>query len=218
MTAQEVVTYAMMELGVISPGEQPTAEEGELGRQRLNWLLKSWQAKGANLWRDTTGDITIPADSPSGTLSPNIIDVQAVRVINNGIELPIARWEEGEYRQIPNKASPGRPTAYYLDKQRDAPVLYVWPVPATDTDLKIDYTRVIEDVTALTETLDVPQQWTEAVWVCLAARLIPNFGIARIDPTTAQLITQRAVILEQEMLDSDRPASIFMGPIYGRGF
>jgi len=64
----------------------------------------------------------------------------------------------------------------------------------------------------------VPQEWTELVFVSLAARLIQTFGVNRTDPTTAQIIAQRAAALEQQMLDQDRPASLFLGSSFGRSF
>lgn len=218
INAQEVMIRAMEDLGVLGAGEQPTAEEYESMLPRLNWMLKSWQAKGCNLWRTTTGSITIAAGTPSGTLDPDIIDVKAARVVYDGTEMPIQRWEEGEYRQIPRKLNPGRPTAFYVDKQRDETNLYVWPVPTVNTVLMLDYARVIEDVTDATQTLDVPQQWAETVWKCLAVRCATLFGATRLDPTTLGELKQQAAILEQELLDMDRPASVFMGPAYETWF
>jgi hypothetical protein len=144
-------------------------------------------------------------------LSPIVIDIQSARVVTGNNEIQMQQWGNGEYRQIPNKAQPGRPIAFYLDKQRDAVNLYVWPVPAVDTTIKIDYSRVIEDVTTVTETLDIPQQWIETTYVNLAARCINLFGATRLDPNTAAEVKQRAAEMEGDLLDMDRPASIMFG-------
>lgn len=216
MSAGEFMTLAMQEIGAIGAGETPTGDEYEAMLPRLNFMLKTWQARGCNLWRETNGTVTIPADTASGALDPNVIDVQAARVVETNNEIQMQRWENGEYRQIPNKAQTGRPIAFYIDKQRDGVVMYVWPVPSVDTDIKIDYARVIEDVTATTETLDIPQQWIETVYMCLAARIVSLFGATRVDPNTVVEIKQRAAELETELLDMDRPASlIFSSAILG---
>ena len=211
MTAGQMMMLAMQEIGVLGAGETPTGEEYESMIPRLNFMLKTWQAKGCNLWRATTGTVTITADTASGELDPNIIDVQAARVVTTNNEIPMQQWGNGEYRILPNKAQSGRPIAFYVDKQRDAVNLYVWPVPTANTDIKIDYARVIEDVTATTETLDIPQQWIETVYVNLAARCINLFGATRLDPNTAAEVKQRAAEMEAELLDMDRPASIMFG-------
>lgn len=214
LTAADYVRLAMEELGVLSSGEVPTAEEGATGMERLNWLLKSLQADGANLWRDTETTVTFPANTATMTLTPRPIDVIEARVImSSTYQLQLTRWELGEYRQIPNKAAPGRPTCYVLDKARDDVTMTVWPVPTTDTDVIYSYARVIEDVTDLTQTLDVPQQWAETVWMNLAARLANTFGATRADPASVERVTQYAGILAQKLLDQDRPASVYMGPV-----
>lgn len=205
------MTLAMQEIGALGAGETPTGDEYEAMLPRLNFMLKTWQSKGCNLWRETNGTVTIPADAASGTLDPRIIDVQAARVVTGNNEIQMQRWENGEYRQIPNKAQTGTPIAFYIDKQRDAVNMYVWPVPSVETTVKIDYARVIEDVTATTDNLDVPQQWIETVYMCLAARCAALFGATRVDPATVGEIKQRAAELESDLLDMDRPASILFG-------
>lgn len=217
MTAQELVTAAMQELGLISAGEQPTSEEGELGMQRLTWMLKSWQAQGMNLWRDQEFTITFPIDTATVTLDPIVIDVPEARLVQTStFERPLQRWENGQYRSIPNKAQSGTPTAFYIDKQRDAVTMTLWPVPFQEYDVIFTGARVIEDVTELTQTIDAPQMWMETIWTCLAERLAPAFGVTRIDPQTFAFVKQKADGLYQQMLDQDRPASIFMGSQIGR--
>lgn len=218
ITAREVMINAAQDLGVLGSGETLTGEEYQSMMSRLNYMLKSWQALGCNLWRKTTGEITIPADTASGALDPNVIDVYAARVVVGTIELPIMRWEDGQYRQVPNKASPGRPTAFYIDKQRDRVDLFVWPVPKVETVIKIDYARVIEDVTDPNETLDVPQQWAETVWKCLGSKCANLFGATRLDPNAVALLKQEASVLEDQLLNQDRPSSIFMGSYNQRMF
>lgn len=219
MTAQQLVTAAMEELGVISSGEQPTAEEGETGLARLNWMLKSWQADGVNLWREEEGEVEFLAGEQSVTLDPNVDDVLEARLVQSSTyERPLQRVEIGEYRAYPNKAQQGWPAVFYLNKQRSSTSLTLWPVPSEDVTIRYTYARIIEDVTDLQQEVDVPQEWLEAVWVNLAARLITIFGVTRIDPTAAAEVKERAIILYDKMLTQDRPASVFMGSAYGGYF
>jgi hypothetical protein len=212
MTAAEVITAALQELGVLSAGENPTGEETILGLRSLNWMLKTWSAKGANLWRQDAMTITVPAASATIALDPEVFDIASLRVFTApNQERWMLRYERAEYMLLPNKATPGNPTIFYLEKQRDGMALFVWPVPRAATTLKADIVRRIEDVTDASQTLDVPQEWLETVYVCLAARLCQSFGATRTDPTTAQVINARAAELEGILLDNDRPSSVFMG-------
>lgn len=219
LIVSEIVRQAMIELGVLSSGEAPEAEELADGIRVLNWLFKSWPSRGVNLWRETQGSVTFPIGIATVTLAPYCLDVMEARFVQSSTyERPLARWENGQYRQIPNKAQPGYPTAYYLDKQTTSISMTLWPVPNADATILYTYSRIPQDVTDGAETVDVPQEWTELVFVSLAARLIQTFGVNRTDPTTAQIIAQRAAALEQQMLDQDRPASLFLGSSFGRSF
>jgi hypothetical protein len=217
MTAQGFIVAAMEDLGILNAGELPAAEEAETARVRLNWLLKSLQARGCNLWRDTDGTATFPAGDGTVTLSPRVLDVMDCRaVLTGGTERWLTRWEAGEYRRIPNKATQGSPAAFTINRGRDAVTMTLWPVPSVETDVNYAYARVIEDVVTLTENVDVPQEWTETIWKLLARALIPTFGIEALDPATAARVTAGAEILERRLLDFDRPASVFAGPVRRR--
>ncbi len=210
---------AMQDLGALGSGEQPSAEEYMDMMDRLNWLLKSWQADGCNLWRETEDTASFTTGTATVTLDPIVIDVIEARLIQSStFERPLQRWERGEYMAIPNKANPGFPTAYYLNKQRDSVTMTVWPVPSQNMDVKYTYARVIEDVTDPNETLDVPQQWAETVWTNLAVRCATMFGASRLDPAAVAQVTQRAAVLEDKLMSQDRPASVFLGSIYARNF
>lgn len=219
LLVSDIVTDAMMELGVLSAGERPTGQELIDGIRSLNWMLKSWQSRGIVSWRDQEGSIVFPSETASLVLDPFCIDVTEARLVQSpGYERPLKRWELAQYRQTPNKQTPGYPTAYTISKADNAISMTLWPVPNADLTVNYSYARVIEDVTDGAQTIDVPQQWLEAAYLALAARLAQTFGVTRTDPSTAQIVAQRAASLEQLLLDQDRPASIYMGSAYGRTF
>jgi hypothetical protein len=90
--------------------------------------------------------------------------------------------------------------------------IYVWPVPSTDITLELDYSRAAETVTDPSETVDIPEDWQEAVVMGLAGRCASMFGITRIDPGTVQRIDAKASSLYQRLLDRDRPDSYYFEP------
>lgn len=219
LTASDIVTQAMRELGLLSAGENPTGEEVQDGILQLNWMLKSWQSRGLTSWRDTDGAIEFPSGTDTMPLDPFCADVLEARLVQStGYERPLQRWTLGQYRQIPNKAIRGWPTAFTIAKTIDSISMTVWPVPNQNLTVNYSYTRIIEDVTDGAQTVDVPQMWLETVYLGLAARLANTFGAMRLDPTATQLVMQRAANLEQLLLDQDRPASIYMGTAYGHSF
>jgi hypothetical protein len=219
MLVNDILIAAMQEIGALSEGETPTGAELELGIRTLNWMLKSWAAKGANLWRETTGTITFLPNIKTMYLDPYCLDVEEARVIMSpSYERVLQRWERGQYSILPNKSASGYPSSYTITKQTGSVSMTLWPVPTVPTTVLYTFVRVTADVTTGDQSVDIPQEWTEAVYLGLAARLCQTFGITRIDPATAQIVSLRANDLERQLLDADRPASIYMGPLQARYF
>jgi hypothetical protein len=207
LTARDMVKASLLELGVISSGEDPEASEMEDCLVRFNGMLKSWQ-NTTNLFRETTANIVTTPATASVTLSAGIRDVSSVRFVQSAtIDRLLYPMGRTDYLSMPNKTTAGSPTMYYLSRQRDAAVLYLWPVSATAATLRIDYSRIAETITDQSETVDVPEEWQETVILGLAERCIGMFGTSRLDPATAANVRQRAGALYSQMLDSDRPDS-----------
>jgi len=220
LTANEICSLAAQELGVYSAGEVLSAADASAMMSRLTWMLKSLQSDGVNLWREAEGVAEFLEGEKTVTLDPRCIDVLEARYQqSSSFQLPMQRWEIGEYMRIPNKDQPGpTPLAFYLRKLVDSVTMTIWPVPSQDLEIKYSYARVIEDVTNLNQTIDVPQQWMETLYMNLAARCVTLFGVTRLDPATVAIVSQRAAMLEQKLLDMDRPASLFMGNVYSDFF
>ena len=213
MTARDIVTQALTLIGVARPGRVPSAADGILGLTSLNWALKSLQQMGANIWRTQDVTYTVLANTIATTLTPDVIDVISARVvIPNAYERTLARWERGEYADLPNKGVVGSPTCFTFVKETNDSMIRLWPVPYVDMTLTAQVARTIEDVTNLSQTIDLPQEWTETVFYMLADRLIDSFGVAESSPATAQRIAKRAQALLAASLDADRPGSVYMKP------
>jgi hypothetical protein len=224
MTAGEIVVRAMELIGAKDSRTTLQGEDMTLGVSQLNWMLKSWQAQGCNLWRKATDSVVFSADTPTVTLDPYVIDVQEARLVVTTdplYERWLDRWEWGEYVVLPNKLASSQPTIFVLDKQRAAVTMTLWPVSPEAITINYTYARVVEDVVNSASTVDVPQAWLEAVYYGLADRLLDPFSVTESQPRVAARIQARAASLYQQMLDLDRPQSVFFEPFnatpYSRG-
>lgn len=186
-TNREICTSALRKLGVIGLRENPPAAELELARKGLGRLLKAWQLHG-NLRFATARQSVALTTAASYTMSPvRPIRVDQVNFKVNGIETPMQRMTREEYDNLPQKGATGQPTAFYYDRQREAALLYVWPVlaSASGQTLEVTYQRELSDVD-LDDPADIPGEWYDAAVYGLAARLADNFSM------DAQRITARA--------------------------
>lgn len=216
LTAEEVVTQALVELGAVSSGEIPTGEEMEDGLLRLNSMLKTWAGEG-NLYRETTATVTLTGGSPSVDAPSGTRDISSVRhVVSSTYSRQLAEWNRGQYFSMPNRAqtSSSGPSIYYPAKSISGITIYVWPVPSTNITLELDLSRAAETVTDPSETIDVPEEWQEALILGLASRCASMFGITRTDANTVSRIDAKASALYQRLLDRDRPDSYYFEPDY----
>lgn len=211
MTESDMINTAAKELGVLPIGGALTATEYGEARTRLNSMLKSWQMQGVNLWREDEQSVTVVANTTPTTLASNVRQVFSARFIGTDYERVLGQWEREDYLSLPNKDTTGDPTIFYVKRERDALKMYVWPVPTANSTIKIDCERIVEASSDPAHDIDVPQHAYEAVWVNLAARLIPVFGVARVSQETAQFVAGRAQQLFQMLMDDDRPQSVFIG-------
>lgn len=201
LNAREVCTYALEELREIGSGQEPDADAMAKVMRRLNLMLKSWQATGPNLWRQTDGSVSLVANTASYALSPRPFRVIEARYRSAaGVDIPMFDLTRQEYLDLPLKTSSGVPTNYYVDYQRGSAVLYVWSVPASVTTETIQYSyqRVFEDIDRLDDDLDIPQEYLELVGTSLAVRCFSLFG--RSDKE----LRLREQQLMSDFLDADR--------------
>jgi hypothetical protein len=207
LTARDFVRHALLDAGVLPAGTDPDADELLDCLARLNMMLKTWASKGVGLWRNDAETIVITGGVASVLLDAGIRDVTDARVVESSTyQRQLGKWDRADYQALVNKSAAGSPTVFYVDRQRAASRLYVWPVPASNTTLSIDCDRQIETVTDASQTLDIPEEYSEAVMLNLALRCAPLFGEALTEMQAA-----RALDLERQLLDDSRPDSYFMG-------
>lgn len=227
MTTSGVITYepstnsfiewAFNILGIAQEGEALTATMYQNGLRALNGLLQTMSAF-PHLWTYREGSVTLVAEQPDYIVSPRALRITDCRYRINGIDTPMTEFSRQEYWDQPNKeSSPSIPVNFYFDPKVANGTLYLWPCPsataAADYTIHFTYIKFLEIQTATNETLDVPQQWAEAIAFNLAKRLMTQYPVN--DGNLATLILGQA----KEYWDAlsawdNEPASIFIQPDY----
>lgn len=113
---------------------------------------------------------------------------------NMPMEIPLARMNRDDYTNLPNKSfQSNRPLQFWLDRQALSPVLNLWPTPnaaATTSQIVVWVQRQIMDVGTMTQELEVPQRWYEAIVANLAAKLA--LEIMDVDTALIPILDQKA--------------------------
>jgi hypothetical protein len=103
---------------------------------------------------------------------PEKSDIMDVVVRRDGTDYLLERISRNEYQNLPVKTVEGRPTQFWIDRQRDAPVIYLYPTPENSTDVLRFYKMVrADDIDAAVNNADVPYRFLPALTSGLAYHL-----------------------------------------------
>mgnify|MGYP003334546721 FL=1 len=117
--------------------------------------------------------------------SGNTLSVAEFFVGTYSTEVTMARLNRDDYTNLPNKNfTANQPYQFWFDRTIPQPTVYLWPTPSDPfIQMTVWYQRQIMDVGALTDELEVPQRWYEAVVFMLAHRMsleLPQVGMDRV--------------------------------------
>ena len=160
----EVIEEAFERCGL----QSRTGYDIETARRSLNLLSLEWVNRGLNFWTVEQGTKTLTAGTSTVTMDSDTVDL-IQHWIREGSgtsqsDLPISRFSVSQYSSIPSKLTEGRPVNLYIDKQRDAPVVYFWPTPDKAYTFAYQQIRRIEDTGAVGSTdPDVPARFLPAL-------------------------------------------------------
>lgn len=102
----------------------------------------------------------------------------------NSTQIEIGPANIDDYYDLPNKFfQSGMPNTSFVDRQRDAPVIKIWPTPNAQAffggTIVALLRRYIQDPGSMTESLEIPARWIEGVTSRLGIRLMDELP----DPT-----------------------------------
>jgi len=203
MDIDEVIQEAMEMIG----GEQTLGHEPKSARRSINLLLQDWQNRGILLWTANTTVVSVSTSVTAYALTSSTIDVLEVAVNRDDTDIQIERITMEEYLKIPRKGQTGRPTQYAIRRDRDNPILYLWPVPENTTDLlKIEQVRYTQDVNkSAVQTADISRRFLP----CLAAGLAYQMSMKRpgVDGGRIQMLKMEYEERLTRAMDEDRERS-----------
>ena len=162
----------------------------------LVWTTIQTETPVATAGQWTWYDLNISVATPyfrvratSGTLG-----FSQIYTGNTPTEIPLARMNRDDYTNLPNKYfQSNRSLQYWYDRQIPNPIMHLWPVPnaaAEICQIVLWVQRYIMDVGTMTQELEVPQRWYEAIVSMLAAKMA--LEITEVDAGMIQLLDAKA--------------------------
>ena len=173
-------------------------------RRSLNLMFAEWANRGLKQGTITQRTQTVTSGDREYDLGSDVIDILNIVVRRSGTDFSMTRVSRSDELAIPNKATTGRPTQFFLDRQI-TPNLKIWPVPDNSTDIIFyDALTRVEDVDSQANTMDVPFRF----YPCLTAGLAYYISLKKAPQRTQML----KAIYEEEFeraMGEDRDRSSF---------
>ena len=218
-TAGQCLQRSYQILGQLTPPNY-TMDSGQIARGLivLSQVLQSMQSFGPNVFRQTLTALTVSAGSRTVPIPNDVVGISEARWVistNPSYERQLGRFQWIDYMQLPTKDAQGPPTIFMFDYQQDFTQLYIWQVPTIGGTINCTTTRRAADIIDASTVVDLPAEWMLAVNYLTADALMDDQGMADMDGATAERIKNHAAYWQKQLLDFDRPTSVFLRP-YGQ--
>lgn len=171
LTASEICADALEHLGIMADGETASSGDMQLALKALNGVLKELALFGLH-WPLLSGEVALPWVSGQVVALP--ADYYGWPVVwqqRNGarellLPLPRAEWVTRD------RTGSGIPSHYYIAPNNQ---LLLWPIPAADPVLTLQYQRVIADAD-LSVSPQLLSYWVNPLGYGVANELVLKFG------------------------------------------
>lgn len=227
-TTGDLITFVLRASGINGIGQTPSAEDANTGLDMLRMLLAQWQRKRWLIWNEAevakiaTGNnsYSIGLGLDFDTARPERLHAAWARMKPfDGphpvdISLQIIEAKE-DWATIVIKDLKSIPAAVFYDSSFPVGRVYFWPVPpAGDYELHLVIKAALPVFTGLTDPLDLPDEYMEALMWSLCVRMQMAYGLpARSDHVAAMKQAINVIM----MANSQIPLATMPPALLGRG-
>ena len=208
VTPQDLITFSLKATGVIGVGQTALAEDNADAFSALNGMLAQWNRKRWLIWHlIDVAFVTTGAQSysvgPGGNFNtprPDRLEAAFFRQIVNDfpdqVDYPLTILEAREdYNTIALKTLGSWPRWIFYDSaysQATTPsfcgFVYPWPVPqASLYELHLSLKETLTQFTSYTQQINLPPEYTEALWTNLTIRLGAIYPGAQVTQSVQDL-------------------------------
>lgn len=209
---RELITDALIELGVIDPTQSLDANMAEHALRVLNRMLDAWSSENLMVFTENRNEYALALGKQTYTLGVggdfNVArPVQITRLsvlLNTGtLELPIPilltqEWQRVSIKQLPSSF----PTAAWITGDFPLQSIWVWPIPAVACSLVLYTWGQLLAFTSLDDTVQFPKGYADAIVSNLAVRLAATYGkqVSQSTGMLAQVSKSRIRTLNSEAI------------------
>lgn len=191
VTALDIITAALQEIGALAQGEQPSLDDSAWVLQKLQRLIDQYNSRQPMIYNVNFTLFTL--NPPSDPLAPTTIgpggnfdaiqrpvSIESIGLIldsgSPGVELPLnprddAWWANNRIKGLTSTL----PTDFYYSPDWPLGNIYFWPVPTASHQVRLQTRQVLGEFTAYTQAFTMPPAYWDLVVYDLAISCGPSF-------------------------------------------
>lgn len=230
VTALDIITAALTELGTVAAGEPVAPADAQWGLQKLQRLIDRYNARLPMVYNVNFTIFTMPAQNNPFTIGPGAtfdvnqrpVSIPSIGLIlagTPGVEIPMNPrddmwWANNRIKDLTSTF----PTDYYYspswDVQDDGSQwgqIFFWPEPTSSFQIDVQMRQVLGAYGSVTDSFTMPPAYWDLIVYELAISLAPSFGL---QPNSALFAGQKTALkavqvnnISSPRLMSDSPSS-----------
>src|SRR5262252_595344 len=205
MQVSDLIKKSLQLIGVVAAGETPSPEDLNDGFDKLNMLVRSWNAQQLPLFAISKQTVTLTGAN-SYNLATRTLRIKSATVITSiGTSQSPAIVDVLGWNGIPDKTRTGVfAESLFCDYAYPTAAVYLTPRPASGT-LEIWAHPALAQFTSTSQVIDLPDGFERALCYALAIDLAPEYGrsappeVVDIANESKNAITQLNAIVMGEM-------------------
>lgn len=188
-TVRQIVTDALVELGIYAPIDTPNAADTDLVLNKLNRLLDNWNAERCAVYNVGFAVYTLVPHlqphtiGPSGatyTVAQRPVAIDGANIVldnvNPAVRSPLnLRDDQWWLGNLVRDITTTLPTDLYYSPGWPNGAIYLWPVPTVAYGLELE-TRVLLSNVILTDNVSLPPGYRDALTLSVAEECITTYG------------------------------------------
>lgn len=172
LAASEICTDALEHLGVIADGEAASSGDMQAALRALDGVLKELPLYGYH-WPALSADTALAWDGAQAVdLPADYHGCPVVWTAASGAKVRMLQWTHAEWLALPRRDIAGTATHFSVNPAGE---LLLWPVPAVDPVLTLQYQRAVPDAELAAAPM-LPQFWFNPLGYGVANELGLKFG------------------------------------------
>lgn len=177
LTAQEVITGALQEIGAIGAGQTASPDDYSVCLTSLQNILKEMPLHGLSWPKITVAPVALvwSSGTPAQVAMPaDYFGVPVVSFTQAAANIDLDVMSKARYDALLNPTQTALyPTSIYIAPNN---IGYLWPVPTVNPSLSITYQAITLDA-AMLVTPDIVQAWVGGLSLWLAYEVAGKFGV-----------------------------------------